>query len=190
MFKLLCVSIALIATPYLVRAEETRTMFLQSIIPELRSQVGKSLLDVVVPFNNERNLILERLTPQGASFFAGDNKAVGESFDQLRKRSYFALSITTCSGSKSLDAKISSIIAWELVADSGGSGMNDRAYIALHLQHLLELMNSPASISTPSSMRSPRAAPLRGLVFEYVKGDTTETLSVLDDMEDSVKNAL
>ena len=167
-------------------AGEVPTILLEEAIPELRSQIGKPLIDTVVQLNNDKEWVLEKVTPQGAFFFHGaDSKSPAENFDTLRRRSQFAVSFTTCTGSKSLDSKIANIIAWQVVSDAETiSHTNDRALIAAHLQRLLESVNAPAVVVTPSTMRAPKADQLRGVVFEFVKGDTTENVSVLDDISE------
>lgn len=151
----------------------------------LRELLGKPLIDTIVDLTNTKRWVLERATPQGASFALTSTKNVGETFDQLRKRSYFAVSLSTCPGAKGLDAKISSVIAWQSLrpADLQQSTPNFQSYTAAYLESLLGAVNSPPSVSNASTMRAPRGGNLRGIVFEFVKGDTTENVSLLDDMD-------
>lgn len=176
-----------------VQAADPPTLALANSMSRLRDTLGKPLLETVVSLNNTTALVLENLTPQGASFTTSGRKTPGESFDILRKRSYFAISFSTCSGAASLDAKISSVIAWQLVSpkdpDSRES-VNYQGYTAAYLQQLLQLLNTPPAISNPSTLRAPRTNSLGGVVFEFVKGDTTETLSLIDDVDVSPDNAL
>ncbi len=170
-------------------ADDTPSTIIQFYIPTLRDMLGKSLIDTAVTFSNERPIVLEKIVPQGATFYlsARGGKVTNENFDQLRGRSVFAVSLVTCNGAKSLDAKISNVIAWEIVqSETNSSYLGTYANtVAISLERLLGMMNSSASVTTPSTMRSPRGGQLHGLVFEYVKGDTTETISLLNEGEAS-----
>jgi hypothetical protein len=192
---LLSLSVALSMSASLSYANEPVPLYIENNIATFRSMLGKPLLDAVNQFNNEQRLILEKLAPQGASFFLFPNEKVpGEPFDSLRQRTYLSLAMTTCAGSKDLDAKISSVSVWEGLyddpvskdtGDDGSDKREDRLYIAFHLQRLLELMNPSSVISTPSSLRAPRVSQLKGIVFEYVRGDLTETLSLVNDLSEA-----
>ena len=162
-------------------AAEINTIYLEENMPIFRNLVGRPLLGAVMGLNNGQNLVLETLTPQGATFFWGGNKMPGESFDSLKTRTLLSVSITTCSGAKDLEAIISGVSIWQALIERGDGGINQQAYVATHLQRLLELMSSPPSITTPNALRPPRAASVKGIVFEYVKGDTMEQLSLLND---------
>jgi hypothetical protein len=154
---------------------QTKT-YIEQASAAYRGMLGKPLLDSVVTLNNEQPIILETISTLGASFFYNPNKKVmNETFDALRQRTQLAITITTCSGSKDWTAKISSVAVWEtLDADS-------RAHAGTAVQRIIEEMGPGNVVSTPSNLRAPRVASLNGVVFEYVKGDTTESLSFLTE---------
>jgi len=162
-------------------AADINAIYLEQNIPIFRNFIGRPLLEAVIGLNNGQNLVLETLTPQGATFFWTGDKIPGETFDSLKARTLLSVSITTCNGAKDLEATISGVSIWQALIERGDGGINQQAYVATHLQRLLELMNSPPSITTPNALRPPRAASVKGIVFEYVKGDTTEQLSLLND---------
>jgi hypothetical protein len=49
------------------------------------------------------------------------------------------------------------------------------------LKEVLELINDPLAISTPTTLRAPRIPNLVGPVFEYVRGDRTTVVGLLND---------
>ena len=183
-FRYVFLAFLIAASPW-AEAAEPPPLTLPNELAGLREQLGKPLLDTVVSYTNEKPWILGSFTAQGASFALTTSKIVGENFNALRQRSVFAVSFTTCSGSKSLEGKITSVIAWQalLPSDKADGSMNFQGQTASYVQSLLELMNSPRAITNPSTVRAPRDPKLKGVVFEYVKGDTTETFSLLDDTE-------
>ena len=152
-----------------------------TIVPDMRPLIGKSLLDTAVKINNERPFILETLNPQGATFFLGGKKAPGEVADALRHRTTLSVVFTTCSGSQGLEGKISAISVWERI-DEDGDGDVRMKNVATGMQQMLEIVNTPPTVVTPSTLRSPKASQLQGLVYEYTRGDTTETVSLTDEL--------
>ena len=72
---------------------------------------------------------------------------------------------------------------WETLdgKDDDSSGLAPAAQSGLGLEQLLSLMNTPPRVVTPSTLRVPRVKMLHGPVFEYVRGDTTETLSLVNE---------
>lgn len=150
------------------------------MIPRLREMIGKPLLAQAIEFNNTSPMVLEALTPDGARFFYGGNsKTPGQTADDLRLNKAFSLAMTPCQGAHDLGAKIASAIIWQTLGENQNS--NNSAHIALGLEQLLALMNNPPGVVTPSTLRAPRAITLRGPVFEYVRGDTTEVLTFVNE---------
>lgn len=147
------------------------------VIPSLRADIGKPLLDVSLGLINQTQFNPEKITPQGASFFFSTNaKEVGQNVDELRGSHYFVIAMTTCPNATSLDAKIDGITIWEDVRTE-----NERQLIAVGVQQMLELMNDPPAVQTPSVMRAPQPTGLHGVVFSYTKGDTREQFSLLNE---------
>ena len=167
-------------------AEVPPDLYLLRSIGELREYLGKPLLDTVIDVNNKGILGLHTLSAQGSTFAYNAGRTPNESFDSLRQRSHFAVSFTTCPGSKEISSKISSIIAWERLE----TNTLQTSYVAVYLQKILESINLPPSITNPSTIRAPRIGKLTGLVFEYVKGDTTENVSLIDELDLPQSNAL
>jgi hypothetical protein len=155
---------------------------LTNVIGNMRDLIGKSLLDVTVDLNNNSKFVLESITPEGTRFFwGGSSKEPGENADSLRQSKAFSILITPCSGVHDLRAKVSSVAMWQTL-DDRNMQINVQPTIGLGLQQLLEVMNAPTTgVVTPSAMRSPRTNDLKGLVFEYVRGDTTETVSLVNE---------
>jgi hypothetical protein len=156
---------------------ETNAVFTTAhFIEAMRDMIGKPMLDVTIDYNNKSRFILEALTPEGARFFyGGNNKDPGESADNMRQNHKFIIILTPCVGTHELSGKISSAVLWETL-DS-----DEKSDSGLGLEQLLAMMNTPAGVVTPSTLRVPKAKGLRGPVFEYVRGDTTEILSFVNE---------
>ena len=175
---LLC---GLLSVPLVARAAEPSPTFIESTGPLLRAMLYQPILDTVVKFNNEQSLVLGRLTPQGASFFAGAEKVAGEKFDATRQRATLSIAVTTCNGATGWDAKISGISVWEALPWDAEHNSGPGPYAAYHLEKVLETITGTDGITTPNSVRSPRVVELDGPVFEYIKGNTIQTVSLLND---------
>ncbi len=146
------------------------------ILTQMRDDIGKSLLEVSLKIINNGTLVVEKISPQGASFFAGGSKAAMQSVDELRAAHPFIIAMTTCPNASSLEAKIETIAVWEDIGDDG-----ERGAIASAMQQMLEAMNNPPAVQTPSVMRAPQTKGFRGVIFEYNKGDTKEQFSFLNE---------
>jgi hypothetical protein len=158
------------------------------IIPELRPMIGKPLLEQTIAFSNSKGVVLEAITPEGARFFWGGNgKQPGESADDMRKSHYLVVLLNPCPDAHDMTSKISSISVWEEAAPDKLLDRDEQVrqlkQTGLGLEQLLSIMNTPSAVVTPSTLRTPRVKSLHGPVFEYVRGDTTETLGFLNEGE-------
>lgn len=158
-------------------ADTSNVFGITGLIPSARAAIGKTLLDWTISTNNTTAWILHRLDPAGAYFASPGDKAPAETVDALRSRSSFAMFATTCPGAKDHTAKISSVTVWQTVAEHervpGGIGLG--------MQQFLQAMNEPPAVQTPGVLRAPRVAQLKGVVFEYTKGDTIESASLVNE---------
>jgi len=150
------------------------------VVPLLRAMIGKPLLDQAMSFNNSTGFILEELAPEGARFFVGGNsKKAGENADDMRQSHGMIVLITPCPGVHDLTAKISSVSVWETIIDPetarGGVAQADRGDRS-GAEDVLTSMNTPPGVVTPSTLRKNH-----GPVFEYVRGDTIEILSFVNE---------
>ena len=167
-----------LCSPTLARGE-TMEFDIGQLITGLRAMVGKPLLDQTIQFSNEQNFTLTALTPEGSRFYlGGTGKMPGETVDEMRQRHAYVVALTPCPGTHDLTAKISSVAIWQTLS---GAGQVSGSQIALGLEQLLAMMNTPAGVVTPSTLRVPRVRSLHGPVFEYVRGDITETLSFVNE---------
>ena len=172
------IACTILCLPTLARGETTE-FDIGQLIPDLRAMIGKPLLDQTIQFSNERNLTLTALTPEGSRFYlGGTGKMAGESVDEMRQRHPYVVALTPCPGTHDLAAKISSVAIWRTL---NGAGQGESPQVALGLEQLLAMMNTPAGVVTPSTLRVPRVRSLHGPVFEYVRGDITETLSFVNE---------
>ena len=110
------------------------------ILTEMRADVGKPLLETSLGMINNFPLIVEKITPQGASFFAGGSKIAMQNVDELRAAHPFIIAFTTCPNASSLEAKIETVAVWEDISDD-----SERGTIASAMQQMLEAMNNPAA---------------------------------------------
>jgi hypothetical protein len=155
---------------------EDAAFYTGRFVPRLRAMIGRPLLDESIAFNNATGFVLEELLPEGSRFFLGGNgKRPGENADDMRQNHGFIVLITPCSGSHDLNAKISTVAIWENLDSKEASDTG------VGLEQLLALMNTPPGVVTPSTLRVPKVKNLHGPVFEYVRGDTTETLSLVNE---------
>jgi hypothetical protein len=172
---------AVLDLPAIARAEDS-VFAIGRLVTEMREMIGKPLLDKTIEFNNKSPFVLESLAPEGSRFFfGGSSKQPGESADDMRQKHGFIIIMTPCPGAHDFSAKVASVAAWETI--SGGESMEENVQqMGLGIEQLLAMMNSPPGVVvTPSTLRVPRVKNLRGPVFEYVRGDTTETLSFLNE---------
>ena len=157
-------------------------------IPDLRAMIGKPLRDQAIDFNNSQPFVLEELTPQGARFFFGGNRKMpGETADALRQNHGMVVLLTPCSGNNDLAAKVSGVTVWEALGNNSADAESLRRRLVkagLGLEQVLSQMNSPAGVVTPSTLRVPKVKSLHGPVFEYVRGDTTEAVSFVNEGDD------
>jgi hypothetical protein len=171
---------ALVCLPAAVRAEDT-VFATGRLMTEMRAMVGKPMLDQTIDFSNRSPFVLESLAPEGSRFFFGGNsKQPGESADDMRQRHGFIVVMTPCPGTRDLAAKVSTVATWETVS-LGEPSKDSVQQMGLGIEQLLAMMNSPPGVVTPSTLRVPRVKNMHGPVFEYVRGDTTETLSLLNE---------
>lgn len=170
---LLAVAATCVAAPAFA---QERLFYIGQIMPTFRAMIGKSMLDQSIAFNNSTSFVLEELVPEGARFFfGGSSKKPGENADDMRQSHDLIVLITPCTGIHDLTAKVSAVAVWERLdgKDALASGVG--------LEQMLSLMNTPPGVVTPSTLRVPRIKTLHGPVFEYVRGDTTETLSLVNE---------
>ena len=146
------------------------------ILTQMRDDIGKPLLETSLNIINNGTLVVEKINPQGASFFAGGLKTALQSVDELRTAHPFIIAMTTCPNASSLEARIETISVWEDIGDD-----SERGAIASAMQQMLEAMNNPPAVQTPSVMRAPQTKGLRGVIFEYNRGDTKEQFSLLNE---------
>jgi hypothetical protein len=155
---------------------------MEQLMPQLRNYIGGSLIGSTIDMvNNTQGLILENLVPQGTVYSNG-SKQQGDTVDQLRSVGTITVSISTCAGATSLDAKVSRVSFWEDLPppQPNQSGPDERAQAALGLQQMLEAMQDPPSVQTPGALRAAHDG-FHGITFEYTKGDVTETLSFVNE---------
>jgi hypothetical protein len=145
-----------------------------SWIKSLGKSLGQPLLPTALEVSNLNRIVLQSLTPESATFLFG-SKEPGESLESLRKRASLSVILATCSGNTALDGPIASVSVWEQL-DERESKMSARI-----LREVLELVNDPPSISTPTQVRAPRLPNLTGPVFEYVRGTQTIVVGLLND---------
>ena len=145
-----------------------------SWIKNLSQELGKPLLSTAIDISNENRIVLQSLTAQSAIFLFG-SKEPGEIIEALRKRAALSVILSTCSGNKDLEAPIASVSVWEELDE------RERRQTGKILKEVLELINDPLAISTPTTLRAPRIPNLVGPVFEYVRGDRTTVVGLLHD---------
>jgi hypothetical protein len=174
-----CGLIIAIQSPY--ASAQSPQIAISGWIAPMREMIGKPMLDQVIDFNNKSSFILEALTPDGARFFiGGSSKTAGATADNLRQEKIFSILITPCPGAHDLGAKIASIAMWQTIVDESAK-VDESSKIGLGMEQLLAMMNTPPGVVTPSTLRVPRTKDLRGPVFEYVRGDTTEALGLVNE---------
>lgn len=158
-----------------VRADDS-AYAIGRLIPDMRAMIGKPLLDQAIDFNNKWPFVLESLTPEGSRFFfGGSTKVLGETADDMRQKHGLVVLVTPCPGAHDYTAKVASVALWETLSS------DETTQLGLGMEQLLAMMNTPSGVVTPSLLRIPRFKNLHGPVFEYVRGDTTETLSMLNE---------
>lgn len=145
-----------------------------SWIKSLGKSLGKPLLPTALDISNRNRIVLQSLTPESATFLFG-SKEPGESIESLRKRASLSIILATCSGNTALDGPIASVSVWEQLDD------RESKLSARILEEVLELVNDPPAIATPTQLRAPRLPNLNGPVFEYVRGTQTIVVGLLND---------
>lgn len=175
-----CVSISVaLSLPASAQAPNPEFVIGRFIGP-MRDMIGKPLLDASIDFNNKSPFILEALTPEGSRFFFGGNgKTPGQSATDLRQQKGFSIFISACPGAHDLTAKISTVSIWQTLDED--QKIKDHPYIGLGLEELLTLMNTSPGMATPTTLRAPKPKELHGPVFEFVRGDTTEVLAIVNE---------
>jgi hypothetical protein len=145
-----------------------------SWIKSLSRELGQPLLSTAIDLSNRNRIVLQSLTPESATFLFG-SKEPGESFESLRKRASLSIVLSACSGNTSLDGPIASVAVWEQL-DERESKLSGKV-----LKEVLELVNDPPGISTPSNLRAPRLPGLVGPVFEYARGTQIIVVGLLNE---------
>lgn len=140
-----------------------------------RQMIGKPILSTVVAINNSEKILLHRVTPSVALFAAIAAKNPQENVDDLRKRAAFMIQISTCPDAKSFDDKIAVVSIWENLEKS------EKDSVGRGLQGLLEKMNTPPSLTMPTTIRPPRTPQSGGVVFEYTRDAVTEIVGLVNE---------
>jgi hypothetical protein len=145
-----------------------------SWIKSLGKSLGQPLLPTAIDLSNRNRIVLQSLTPEAATFLFG-SKEPGEAIESLRKRASLSVILSTCSGNTALEGPIAAVSVWEQLDDRESKAAGKV------LKEVLELVNDPPGIATPSNLRAPRLPNLVGPVFEYVRGTQTTVVGLLND---------
>ena len=145
-----------------------------SWIRTLGKTLGQPLLPAALELSNRNRIVLQSLTAESATFLFG-SKEPGESIESLRKRASLSVILSSCSGNTSLDGPIAAVSVWEQLSDKESKSAGEI------LAEVLELVNEPEAISTPTTLRASRLPNLSGPVFEYVRGTKTMVVGLLND---------
>lgn len=176
-FDLSCVRVGLAAACLLATmpaAAQTASVPSISWIKTLGKKLGQPLLPTALELSNRNRIVLQSLTAESATFLFG-SKEPGESIESLRKRASLSVILTTCSGNVALDGPIAGVSVWEQLNE------RESKIAGKVLKEVLEQVNDPPAIATPTVLRGPRLANLSGPVFEYVRGTQTTVVGLLND---------
>jgi len=155
-------------------AAQTASVPSISWIKTLGKKLGQPLLPTALDLSNRNRIVLQSLTAESATFLFG-SKEPGESIESLRKRASLSVILTTCSGNVALDGPIAGVSVWEQLNE------RESKIAGKVLKEVLEQVNDPPAIATPTTLRAPRLANLSGPVFEYVRGTQTIVVGLLND---------